>query len=476
MGFYFRKSINFGGVRFNFSKSGIGASVGIKGFRVGTNSRGNYIHMGRSGLYYQAAIGKKKSNRNIATSQVPSLRQLQQPISPQIPQEELHFQDIDSGDLALIVDSSSQDIVNEINAKQKKLLLWPLAILFVFVPGVGILLAIIVAILLLVLVDKKRKTTVLIYDIDEHTEREIQSFYNAFDELASCSASWHVSSQASVHNKKYHAGANQVVNRTAIRINYKLPKYLKTNVKVPAIPVGRQTIYFFPDRILIYDKKYVGGLAYDSFSVIQKNQRFIESGIVPHDSIVVDRTWQYVNKSGGPDKRFANNRQLPILLYSEVLFTSSSGLNELIQFSKQTAGIELINKFEQYKRSTFLSNDASTTQSPDLTLSSAPTKRIEIMPSDSYHSLSDVIQDYIRNTHKEDLFLMTNIDSLVALIKRNFPNEDCSSENIAEYIRRHAIKDIRESEEHFAPIQPPQASQGSRYTSEKIAPDSLEKK
>lgn len=33
--------------RFNLSNSGIGVSAGIKGFRVGTGPRGNYVHMGR---------------------------------------------------------------------------------------------------------------------------------------------------------------------------------------------------------------------------------------------------------------------------------------------------------------------------------------------------------------------------------------------------------------------------------------------
>ena len=60
MGFYMRKSVSFGGVRFNFSKSGIGVSVGVKGFRIGTGPRGNYIHMGRNGIYYRAALGRKK--------------------------------------------------------------------------------------------------------------------------------------------------------------------------------------------------------------------------------------------------------------------------------------------------------------------------------------------------------------------------------------------------------------------------------
>ncbi len=51
MGFYIRKSISAGPFRFNLSGSGIGLSVGVKGFRLGTGPRGNYIHMGRGGLY-----------------------------------------------------------------------------------------------------------------------------------------------------------------------------------------------------------------------------------------------------------------------------------------------------------------------------------------------------------------------------------------------------------------------------------------
>ena len=384
MGFYIRKSINFGGVRFNFSKSGIGASVGVKGFRVGTNSRGNYIHMGRGGLYYRAAIGKKQNDRRVSVPQLPSPSPAQQSVGPQIPQEELHFKDIDSGDITYIVDSSSQDVVDEINAKRKKFPFWPLGLLLVFIPKAGFLLAIISAILLAVLVDKRRKTTVLVYDIDEDTEQEIQGFYNAFDELIGCSSAWHVVSQASVQNKKYHAGANQLVNRATIRVSYNAPKHLKTNVKVPALPVGNQTIYFFPDRILIYDKKAVGGLAYESFSVTRRNQRFIENGAVPRDGTIVDHTWQYVNKSGGPDRRFSNNRQLPILLYSEVFFTSNRGLNELVQFSKQTAGIDLIGKLEQYKRSAALSRDGVPFQPSDRAKQTVVANALPVTPSEHF--------------------------------------------------------------------------------------------
>ena len=56
MSFYLKKSLRFGPLRFNLSKSGIGVSAGEKGFRVGTGPRGNCIHAGRGGIYYQRRL------------------------------------------------------------------------------------------------------------------------------------------------------------------------------------------------------------------------------------------------------------------------------------------------------------------------------------------------------------------------------------------------------------------------------------
>lgn len=57
MGFYVRKSIKAGPFRYNLSKSGVGVSVGVPGFRVGTGPRGNYIRAGKGGIYYRATLG-----------------------------------------------------------------------------------------------------------------------------------------------------------------------------------------------------------------------------------------------------------------------------------------------------------------------------------------------------------------------------------------------------------------------------------
>lgn len=58
MGFYLRKSFRAGPIRFNLSKSGIGASVGVTGARVGLSPGGRaYVHGGRGGLYYRKSLG-----------------------------------------------------------------------------------------------------------------------------------------------------------------------------------------------------------------------------------------------------------------------------------------------------------------------------------------------------------------------------------------------------------------------------------
>jgi len=57
MGLFFRKSINLGFLRINFSKSGVGFSVGIPGFRIVKPAKGKiYLQAGKNGLYYRKTI------------------------------------------------------------------------------------------------------------------------------------------------------------------------------------------------------------------------------------------------------------------------------------------------------------------------------------------------------------------------------------------------------------------------------------
>lgn len=60
MGLFFKKSKKLGLFRLNFSKSGIGVSFGVKGFRVSTNSKRTQVNIGANGVYYRKSISNKK--------------------------------------------------------------------------------------------------------------------------------------------------------------------------------------------------------------------------------------------------------------------------------------------------------------------------------------------------------------------------------------------------------------------------------
>lgn len=72
MGFGFKKSKNFGGVKLNLSKSGIGFSTGVKGFRVSAGPNGVNLNAGRNGIYYRKKLSTSEENieddENVETS------------------------------------------------------------------------------------------------------------------------------------------------------------------------------------------------------------------------------------------------------------------------------------------------------------------------------------------------------------------------------------------------------------------------
>lgn len=90
--------------------------------------------------------------------------------------------------------------------------------------------------------------------------------------------------------------------------------------------------------MLVYDAGGVGAVGYRELQLSVQVTRFIEDGTAPPDARVVDYTWRYVNKKGGPDRRFKQNRQLPICLYDEITLRSSTGLDEVLQVSRCEIG------------------------------------------------------------------------------------------------------------------------------------------
>ncbi len=339
MGFYIRKGFNFGPLRLNLSRSGLGASIGVKGARIGVGPRGSYVHLGRGGLYYRQTIAP------------PSPREQLLQVTPVATDE---LREISSSAAQTIVDSSAEQLLQELNRVKDRfdlflpsvivgsILLFRLAVSetqwWVWLAG---LLAVAAIVICARHNDVTDGTLVLQYSIDGEAGQNFSRLQDAFKRFAACQCIWHVDAGASTTDWKRNAGAAFVERRSAVSPAFTPPPKVQCDLSVPMIKAGRETLYLLPDRLLVYDSTGVGAVPYIDLQAQSGITRFIENEQVPTDSTQVGTTWRYVAKNGGPDRRFSNNRQLPVMLYGELRLFSGSGLNGLFQCSVPETVAEL---------------------------------------------------------------------------------------------------------------------------------------
>lgn len=338
MAWYLRKSVSVGPIRFNLSKSGIGASVGVTGFRIGMRPDGSsYVHAGRYGLYVRQELGGRKP-----VNQVLHTHQAQ--ISPTEVYKAVSTQELSS--------PARKELIDRLNKSQKEfrldfLVMFISALAFSFAwlnnsqngMGISILVGVVLS-LATSWYEAQRRTIKIAYDFEDNNTSSFVELVKAMNSLAECKSLWaYVDSRyiTSLHESKINAGASNLINRESAAAGAGTPPWVETNVTIPSIKARGITLYFMPDCILIYGKDGVGCIEHTSLKYSVSAERFIEDGIIPADSKIVDRTWKYTNKSGGPDRRFKNNKEIPICLYGKLDLSTSAGLLCHLQTSKESA-------------------------------------------------------------------------------------------------------------------------------------------
>ncbi len=349
MGLYFRKSVRAGPFRFNFSGRGIGVSTGIPGFRIGTGPRGAYVHMGRNGVYYRQSLGG--GPRRSPASTVPHLAAS----APQIPDNTVGpMREIESGSVLAMEDSNSKALLDEIRSKQaiwriRPIVGWAAVAIvgYLLLNGspatVTVLWASVVAYGAAHWRDEVKRSVIVVYDLDDTVKKRFEALVNAAANIGAAARVRYIEAQADIRDRKYHAGASLMVKAEKTALRVRQPPIVKTNVDVPCVVVGKQQLVFLPDRLLVFEGKQVGAVSYDALQIDVSVSRFVEREGVPSDARVVGQTWKYVNKTGGPDRRFKDNPQIPIVEYEEISFRSATGLNERLQVSATGRGVTLRN-------------------------------------------------------------------------------------------------------------------------------------
>lgn len=327
LSFYLRKSLKAGPFRVNLSKSGIGVSTGVPGFRVGTGPRGTYVRMGRGGIYYQQTLSGKSSRQ-------PATRRSSPSRSHYARVSEVMLDDITGAAAMELTQASASDLVTQINAASANISFLPLIVLL-WLPLITIPLA-----LWLHARDKARRMVVAFYEVSGPSAEEFQSLANSFTLMQQSSANWYITARGAVSTTrqyKTNAGASSIIKRIRGRADVSGPPLLATNIAVPSLHARKRSVYFLPDRVLIRDRRKYADVPYSACQVSGTVTRFIEEGHRPKEARQVDSTWKFVNKGGGPDRRYKNNPKLPVMQYSQLSLSAEPGFRFQWQASRADA-------------------------------------------------------------------------------------------------------------------------------------------
>ena len=216
-------------------------------------------------------------------------------------------------------------------------------------------------------------------DIEKY---EFSKLYDSFENLLECQKIWIITS--SVKSTELKSSASTSVNRKPITFDTGVFNYIKSAFDIPVLRDDSGATYY------IYPQFIIKAVSFCDFQIFLKetvridysNQRFIESETPPSDSEIVDYTYQYVNKNGGPDKRFSYNPRYPVLIYGKL---DISPLNLSFHFSNA--------KFAKQFADIFNSNqDISIDKNLAETLTFPTTNEI----TESYfNSINDVVEKLV---------------------------------------------------------------------------------
>jgi len=234
-----------------------------------------------------------------------------------------------------LVVAHPSDLLTQIQTASHTRRIWPwaaavLAILALIAApySLALLLPGVPAVLWLRQRDIPRRSVVVFYQVEDAPAAKYEHFTGSSGFVSPVQRVWQVEAEGALHTpyqRKVNAGASRLIQRRAGSVDH---------IAVPSIHGTDRSIYFLP---------------YSAVSAHMQPQRFIESEPPPTDAQCVDTTWQYTNKSGGPDRRFKNNRQLPVMLYGRLTLTTPQGLLMVWDLSRPDVAASLAEALDRMR-------------------------------------------------------------------------------------------------------------------------------
>lgn len=177
---------------------------------------------------------------------------------------------------------------------------------------------------------------------------------DAFDKLSASNRSWALQTSQQIDRVKARSIAGTVVSRRTLRIGRRTDPLVDTNDLPLAVGIqnGRATAFFYPGFILVVS---TGGADFalidmTELEIAYSRTEFTETEAVPSDATMVRKVWAKSNKNGTRDRRFKDNRELPVMIYGGIAMKARGGMSEALMFSRDDVCREFVTAVVELQR------------------------------------------------------------------------------------------------------------------------------
>jgi hypothetical protein len=355
MGWSFRRRIKvIPGVYLNVSKRGVSTSVGVRGASLTFQKNGVYsnVSIPGTGLYKRQKLGGQSSSSNLPSKSTSGSSPVVQFPAGRGQEPEFEFISADPLKVTSPGLEGLQEAIIEANNQreslQKDLCSIQLSIrnshVSIFLSKVFLVYFLFGNLRLRLQSDLKAKrraakdiersirdsSVPLAVDLDPISQDNFRQLSQSFKELATSQYIWDLTSASSINKAKERSAASMQVDR-------KLTKLSVGNIPGITCPwsglcfanVNGGDLYLYPGFFILYNSpSRLGVLDMRELKIDFSRANYVESSVIPVDSIQISQAWEKSNKDGSQDRRYSVNRLIPVMEYGEITFSSRLGISE----------------------------------------------------------------------------------------------------------------------------------------------------
>ena len=233
-----------------------------------------------------------------------------------------------------------------------------------------------------VLTKRMRQLEATQINVDSQLSEEEKAAYSQlcerFEALLSTDKIWLITDEVLTTQRK--AFSNISIKRCEASIYVGVFNFLKSAFDIPVLDSGDARYYIYPKFIIkATDVCHFYVYPHDLGRLTTATVNYQESEARPVDAEFLKYTWQYVNKNGEPDKRYANNLRYPVFKYC-CLFVNTGNTTAKFMFSNYTTASEFATAYTVYANLLTAPNTTPTEPAPEV----APSEPIpEAVPTES---------------------------------------------------------------------------------------------